>query len=82
MKLLAHNLSDREMFARIRQVASSGFFDGQTVDSYFEDCRWFLQKYGCFLVYTRDVGHHSCGWWKNPDYERCYHLSLSWPGGT
>lgn len=20
---------------------------------------------------------HSSGWWKNPDYERCWHLSLS-----
>jgi len=29
------------------------------------------------LLYTRDVGHHSSGWWKNPDYENCYHLSLS-----
>jgi len=30
------------------------------------------------LIYTRDVGHHSSGWWKNPDYERCLHLSLSY----
>lgn len=29
------------------------------------------------LIFTRDVGHHSSGWWKNPDYERCYHLSVS-----
>lgn len=28
------------------------------------------------IIFTRDVGHHSSGWWKNPDYERCYHLSL------
>ena len=27
---------------------------------------------------TRDVGHHACGWWKNPDYERCTHLSISY----
>ena len=27
--------------------------------------------------YTRDVGHHTSGWFKNPDYERCYHLSMS-----
>lgn len=26
---------------------------------------------------SRDVGHHSSGWFKNPDYERCEHLSLS-----
>lgn len=29
------------------------------------------------LIYTRDAGHHTGGWWANPDYERCLHLSLS-----
>lgn len=29
------------------------------------------------LIYTRDIGHHSSGWFKNPDYERCLHLSIS-----
>lgn len=29
------------------------------------------------LIYTRDIGHHTAGWWKNPDYERCLHLSIS-----
>jgi hypothetical protein len=29
------------------------------------------------ILYTRDVGHHTSGWIKNPDYERCLHLSLS-----
>jgi hypothetical protein len=32
---------------------------------------------GAIVIYSRDVGHHSSGWWKNPDYERCLHLSLS-----
>lgn len=30
------------------------------------------------VIYTRDIGHHTCGWWKNPLYERCLHLSLSY----
>jgi hypothetical protein len=30
------------------------------------------------ILYTRDIGHHSGGWWKNPDYERCLHLSLAY----
>lgn len=30
------------------------------------------------ILYTRDTGHHSSGWWKNPDYERCLHLSLAY----
>ena len=29
------------------------------------------------VIFTRDEGHHTCGWWKNPDYDRCEHLSLS-----
>lgn len=29
------------------------------------------------VIFTRDCGYHSGGWWKNPDYERCLHLSLS-----
>lgn len=32
---------------------------------------------GTLLIFTRDSGMHSSGWWKNPDYERCWHLSLS-----
>lgn len=32
---------------------------------------------GSVLIFTRDAGMHSGGWWKNPDYERCWHLSLS-----
>jgi hypothetical protein len=35
--------------------------------------------HGTVLIFTRDVGHHACGWWKNPEYERCYHLSMSAP---
>jgi hypothetical protein len=32
---------------------------------------------GSRLIFTRDVGNHSSGWLKNPDFERCLHLSLS-----
>jgi len=30
------------------------------------------------ILYTRDIGHHTGGWWKNPDYERCLHLSVAY----
>jgi hypothetical protein len=33
---------------------------------------------GARVMFTRDVGHHTCGWFKNPDYERCWHLSISY----
>jgi len=33
------------------------------------------------LMFTRDTGHHTSGWMKNPQYERCWHLSISRPAG-
>lgn len=46
--------------------------------------RWLLQSCtgdhlptGTRLIFSFDEGHHSSGWWKNPDYERCWHLSIS-----
>jgi hypothetical protein len=38
----------------------------------FDDDRLALR-----LIFTRDTGHHTSGWFKNPDYERCLHLSIS-----
>lgn len=31
------------------------------------------------LLLTFDVGYHACGWWKNEQYDRCWHLSISHP---
>jgi len=31
------------------------------------------------LLLTLDVGYHASGWWRNADYDCCWHLSLSWP---
>lgn len=28
------------------------------------------------VVFTYDVGHHGSGWWRNSQYDRCWHLSL------
>jgi len=39
--------------------------------------RQLSRDFEALVIFTRDTGHHSSGWWKNPDYERCYHLSLS-----
>jgi hypothetical protein len=36
-----------------------------------------IDNLGVRIIFTRDVGNHTGGWLKNPDYERCYHLSLS-----
>lgn len=29
------------------------------------------------LLYSRDRMHHSVGWWRNANYEYCWHLSIS-----
>lgn len=60
--------------------ARNGVWNGKDVTPYFESCKnWCLSspEVGCIVIFTRDVGYHSSGWWKNPDYERCYHLSVS-----
>jgi len=60
--------------------ARLGFFDGQvssTHTKYFRKCTRLHFDTGTQLIFTRDVGYHTSGWFKNPDYERCYHLSLS-----
>ena len=81
MKTIPFKATDADIFPRIAQVAKGGTFDGSVATDYFEGCRWFVERYDCIIVLTRDVGYHSSGWWKNPDYERCYHLSISFPGG-
>lgn len=40
-------------------------------------CKAIHLPTGSILAFTRDEGMHSSGWWKNPDYERCFHLSIS-----
>lgn len=72
---------DANVFERMKKVAWHGIFNGKDADDYFYRCRWQWQKYDCLMIFTRDIGHHSSGWWKNPDYERCYHLSISFDGG-
>lgn len=70
---------------RIRAVASHGIWDGSEVGThmpYFQSCIWLLERYPCSIVFTKEEGYHSSGWWKNPDYERCWHLSIAFPGGV
>lgn len=60
-----------------QSAAKRGTWDGKELTPYFRLCRQVHHFAGCLSLFTRDVGYHSSGWWKNPDYERCYHLSLS-----
>ncbi len=83
MRTIPRNASNADTFRRMMKVAQGGVFYGNEPNSpYFESCRWWLERFECIAILTRDTGYHSCGWWKNPDYERCYHLSVSFPGGA
>lgn len=65
------------LLRRMKKRAWSGIWNGKDVTAYFDSCRHIDDDIGMLAIFTRDVGHHSSGWWKNPDYERCFHLSLS-----
>lgn len=75
---MTNKISMRPLARSMRQHADNGFFDGQNSDTiYFMLAKRIHTITGTQLLFTRDIGYHSCGWFKNPDYERCYHLSLS-----
>jgi len=81
MKLILATETHFNTFNRIYKMSLTGTFDGGQATEYFRCCAWYIQKYDCQVIFTRDVGYHSLGWWKNPDYERCFHLSVSFPAG-
>jgi len=64
-----------------RQQALAGFYSGLIQTSgdsaYFARCTSVHRPTGSCILFTRDTGHHASGWFKNPDYERCWHLSIS-----
>lgn len=68
-----------DQFARAMfRHARTGHYDGGNENTpYFNKSRRLHRPTGTMLLFTRDVGHHTSGWFKNPDYERCYHLSVS-----
>ena len=64
---------------KIKRAAKRGEMAGLANDyrtPYFLSCQHFHWQTGTSLIFSRDTGHHSSGWMKNPDFERCYHLSL------
>lgn len=40
-------------------------------------CVRVLRGAGIVVLFTRDSNMHASGWFKNPQFERCFHLSLS-----
>ena len=72
---------DLVSWAKLR--ASRMTFDGRDSPAsrrYLIDCKHYHGPTQSSILFTRDTGHHTSGWWKNPDYERCYHLSISFVG--
>lgn len=71
-----------QLVADMKRIARYGFYRGgiETREErrYFDRC---VRAFGSFpvtrLIFTRDAGMHASGWWKNPDYSQCLHLSLS-----
>lgn len=69
-----------EHLKAMARTGSFPYFDGSDspqARAYIERCRRVHLGSGAIVLFTRDVGHHTSGWIKNPDYERCFHLSLS-----
>lgn len=65
---------------QMKAAARKGFFDGANTPRnlhYINRCSRVDPVTCTKLIFTHDIGHHTSGWWKNPDYERCFHLSLS-----
>lgn len=63
-----------------RRAMKSPIYDGRETSrniAILRGCTWHYAPLDARMILSRDEGMHSSGWWKNPDYERCWHLSLS-----
>lgn len=82
MEITFSDLAALVPFAKLR--ARRGLYNGRmdaSTQALMRLCthRFRLSpEHGAIIILTRDVGHHESGWFKNPDYERCWHLSISY----
>lgn len=64
----------------MKKEAALGAYDGRVTPLgrvYLDRCTRVHPATATALIFTRDIGHHTSGWLKNPDHERCLHLSIS-----
>lgn len=62
----------------MKHAAARWIYDGTERTYHVVDrCKGWHMATGTLLIYTRDNGLHSSGLFKNPQYERSFHLSLS-----
>jgi hypothetical protein len=66
----------RVLRGRARRGICDGYIDSPVTKNYMVMCTRLHQPTRASIIFTRDVGMHTSGWMKNPDYERCLHLSL------
>lgn len=67
---LARDEHIARLAADLRARSKRGSFDGRDTPAwrrYLAHCRVADTVTGALLIFTRDVGMHSCGWFKNPD---------------
>lgn len=75
MRIYRENFLKTSVMQKMRELAIRWPWEGQGPIPV--DCVAYHSASGTLLIFTRETGYHSSGWWKNPDYERCWHLSLS-----
>lgn len=62
---------------QMKHHAETGLFTGSNDHApYFRLAHQQHYETGASILFTRDMGMHDSGWFKNPDYNQCYHLSL------
>lgn len=80
MRAFRENWTRENVAGCLKRQAATGEYNGVlTLNKrlYIDNCKAAYEPDGVIMIFTRDTGHHTSGWWKNPDYERCLHLSLS-----
>lgn len=73
---------DRRLAASMLRKADRGWYIGDQASlRRFAACRDVVARtepeLGIRLLLTKDRMHHSVGWWRNAEYEYCWHLSIS-----
>lgn len=80
MRWFGDHWTEENIAGWLKQQASCGEYDGvmtERAKRYTDSCTAAHKSSGSILLFTKDIGMHDSGWWKNPDCNQCWHLSLS-----
>jgi hypothetical protein len=80
MRVFDNNVHLFDACKVMKYNASMYPYDG--ISAVPDQCRWLFTRYPATVIFTKESGYHTGGWWKNPEYERCWHLSTSFKGGS